>query len=450
MRIRSYALMALAIWLSGGLQAAEAQTCTREAFRKIVDDAGAALRQLHATTQPQVQAGFRRLKEKNGWSEDDYLDKANEFLVDDKTEAFDAKASELLSKLDKLADDTPAAPGADCPRLTELEATSLELQATVRAKTTYILRRLDQAAAAPSTAAATPPAAAPAPVPPVVSNAPATPSAPPTATQKQAANEQPKSAPIPKIPPSPPPLTKPKAGAPEPKAATTATSDWSTRSGDASKQPQPSPRTSPQASASPPAVADAAPAPGTRLPPVEVMPGSGDGRKGVIGLPPVEQADGFSKDEIQEASRGLFGTVSSGLANVIEHAFSKMGRPSGYVVGSEGGGAFLAGLRYGKGTLYLRSGETREVHWHGPSIGYDIGAAGSKTLFLVYNLHQPLDIFAGFSGVDGSAFLVGGVGMTLLTNGKVVMAPIRSGLGLRLGANIGYLRFTAQPTWNPF
>jgi hypothetical protein len=134
----------------------------------------------------------------------------------------------------------------------------------------------------------------------------------------------------------------------------------------------------------------------------------------------------------------------------MEHAFSTLGRPTAYVIGSEGGGAFIAGLRYGKGTLVLKDGGKREVFWHGPSIGYDFGASGAKTMFLVYNLKNEIDIFTGFSGVEGSAYLVGGVGMTLMTDGRTVMAPIRSGVGLRLGASIGYIRFTARPTWNPF
>jgi hypothetical protein len=120
------------------------------------------------------------------------------------------------------------------------------------------------------------------------------------------------------------------------------------------------------------------------------------------------------------------------------------------VLGNEGGGALIAGVRYGNGTLYLRDGGSREVYWHGPSIGYDLGAEGSKTMFLIYGLRDPARLFSGFTGVDGSAYVVGGVGVTFLTDGKVAMAPIRSGLGLRLGANIGYIRFTARPTWNPF
>ncbi len=159
---------------------------------------------------------------------------------------------------------------------------------------------------------------------------------------------------------------------------------------------------------------------------------------------------GYTIDEVHEATRGFFGTISTSLGSVIEYAFSKYGRPDGYVLGTEGGGAFLAGVRYGTGTLYLRSGGTAKVYWHGPSIGTDFGASGSRTMFLIYNLRDPNDLIREFTGIDGSAYFVGGVGITLLKGGPVLMAPIRSGLGFRIGANLGYIRFTAGPTWNPF
>ncbi len=158
----------------------------------------------------------------------------------------------------------------------------------------------------------------------------------------------------------------------------------------------------------------------------------------------------FSIAEIRNAGRGFFGNISGSLAGVLEHAFSKLGRPSAYVLGKEGGGAFLAGVRYGEGKLFTRDGGVRTVYWHGPSIGYDVGAAGSRTMFLVYNLHRADSLFAAFSGIGGSAYLLGGIGITFLTDGNVVMAPIRSGIGLRLGASIGYVRFTPRRTWNPF
>jgi hypothetical protein len=163
-----------------------------------------------------------------------------------------------------------------------------------------------------------------------------------------------------------------------------------------------------------------------------------------------EDEGGYSIDEIMAASAGFFGKVSANLGAVIEYLFKKSGRPAGYILGTEGGGAFLAGLRYGKGTLYVRAGSTQKIYWHGPSLGTDVGADGSKTMFLIYRLKNPDDIYASFAGVDGSAYFVGGVGATLVTNGSVIVAPIRSGVGLRLGANIGYLRFTSHSTWNPF
>ncbi|MFA5901203.1 MAG: DUF1134 domain-containing protein [Hyphomicrobium sp.] len=165
-------------------------------------------------------------------------------------------------------------------------------------------------------------------------------------------------------------------------------------------------------------------------------------------LPPEEP--GYTIDEIREISRGFFGTISTELGSVIEYAFSSAGRPDGYVLGTEGGGAFLAGLRYGSGTVYLRSGGSGKIYWHGPSIGTDFGASGSRTMFLIYRLHEPEALYRQFTGIDGSAYFIGGVGITFLKGGQVLMAPIRTGIGLRLGANIGYIRFTSRPTWNPF
>jgi hypothetical protein len=168
-------------------------------------------------------------------------------------------------------------------------------------------------------------------------------------------------------------------------------------------------------------------------------------------LPPENPAEpGYTIDEMREITRGFFGTISTELASVLEYAFSTSGRPAGYVLGTEGGGAFLAGLRYGSGTLYLRAGGTDKVYWHGPSAGLDFGASGSRTMFLIYHLREPGDLLRTFTGVDGSAYFIGGVGITFLKGGPVLMAPIRTGLGFRLGANIGYIRFTPRSTWNPF
>jgi len=167
--------------------------------------------------------------------------------------------------------------------------------------------------------------------------------------------------------------------------------------------------------------------------------------------PEDQAADGsYSSREILDAGRTFFGSVSKGLASVVEYAFKQQGRPNGYILGEDAGGAFVAGLRFGEGMLFTKDAGTHRVYWQGPSIGWDAGAEGSKVMMLVYNLRDPEEIYQRFGGVDGSAYLVGGVGMTFQKSGPVIVAPIRSGVGLRLGANIGYLKYTRRPTWNPF
>lgn len=158
----------------------------------------------------------------------------------------------------------------------------------------------------------------------------------------------------------------------------------------------------------------------------------------------------FTPDEIIGQGHKFFGSVSRGLAQVVETAFSKWGQPNGYVLGQEGSGAFIVGLRYGDGTLYTKNAGDRRVFWEGPSIGFDTGGEGARTMMLVYNLPATDSIYQRFAGVDGSAYFIGGFGMTALTADNILLVPIRSGVGLRLGANIGYLKFTPKATWNPF
>ena len=165
---------------------------------------------------------------------------------------------------------------------------------------------------------------------------------------------------------------------------------------------------------------------------------------------PPQRSDTFTADEVMRAGHNFFGTISSGLAKVVEEAFSRWGQPNGYVLGQQVGGAFVAGVRYGDGNLYTRNAGDRRVFWQGPSIGYDAGGEGSRTMMLVYNLPATDAIYQRFVGIDGSAYVIGGFGMTALGSGDIIVVPIRSGLGLRLGANIGYLKFTPQATWNPF
>ncbi|MFZ5693578.1 MAG: DUF1134 domain-containing protein [Pseudomonadota bacterium] len=158
----------------------------------------------------------------------------------------------------------------------------------------------------------------------------------------------------------------------------------------------------------------------------------------------------YSNNEILESGHRFFGTVSRGLAQVVEKAFSEFGQPNGYILGEEAGGAFVAGLRYGEGTLYTKNAGDLRVFWQGPSIGFDAGGEGARTMMLVYNLPATEAIYNRFGGIDGSAYFIGGFGMTALGAGNIIVVPIRAGVGLRLGANIGYLKFTPKATWNPF
>ena len=167
---------------------------------------------------------------------------------------------------------------------------------------------------------------------------------------------------------------------------------------------------------------------------------------------PIRQqaSSNYAPDEIVAAGNRFFGGVSSGLVRLVEHAVSQWGLPNGYILGQEAGGAFVGGVRYGKGVLYTREAGDWPVYWQGPSLGWDFGGDGAQTMMLVYHLPATVAVYQRFGGVAGSAYFVGGLGMTVLAANNIVVVPIRSGVGLRLGANLGYLKFTPQPTWNPF
>lgn len=164
-----------------------------------------------------------------------------------------------------------------------------------------------------------------------------------------------------------------------------------------------------------------------------------------------ENPNTFSGTELVQNGHRFFGSLSRGLALTIEEATRRWGEPNGYILGQEGSGAFVAGLRFGEGVLYTRNAGEQKVFWQGPSVGFDWGGDGARTMILIYNLQNRNSIFQRFGGVDGSAYLVAGFGMTALTAPDgVTMVPIRTGIGARLGINLGYLKFTPQPTWNPF
>jgi hypothetical protein len=160
--------------------------------------------------------------------------------------------------------------------------------------------------------------------------------------------------------------------------------------------------------------------------------------------------DAYTMDEIVQSGHSFFGSTSGGLATAVEKIFSTYGLPNGYILGEEGGGAFVGGLTYGEGTLYTKNAGDFKLFWQGPSVGWDFGGQGSRVMILAYNLEQTDQVYGRFAGLSGSAYFLAGVGFNVLKRNEVLLVPVRTGVGARLGVNIGYLKLTAKPTWNPF
>jgi hypothetical protein len=181
--------------------------------------------------------------------------------------------------------------------------------------------------------------------------------------------------------------------------------------------------------------------PACAAPPSETHPGS---------QPKQSTSDTYSQDEIVSAASDFFGTTAEAAGTAVQRVFSDYGRPNAYIKGSEAGGAIAVGLRYGEGTLFMKNGTREKVYWQGPSIGWDIGGNGAKVFTLVYNLPNPEFIYRRFPGVDGSAYFIAGIGVNYQRAEGVTLAPMRAGVGLRLGANVGYLAYTKKRHILPF
>ena len=158
---------------------------------------------------------------------------------------------------------------------------------------------------------------------------------------------------------------------------------------------------------------------------------------------------GYEADEIVDKATGFFGETTEGLAKAIEHVFKDHGRPNAYIAGEEISGAIGIGVRYGVGTMHRKSGGARKIYWQGPSIGFDFGGNASKVFVLVYHLHDTADIFQRFPGVEGTFYFIAGIGVNYQQSGDIILAPMRTGVGLRAGANFGYLHYTEKKSWLP-
>jgi len=169
--------------------------------------------------------------------------------------------------------------------------------------------------------------------------------------------------------------------------------------------------------------------------------------------PPPPPADGpaptYSDHEIVDHLSDFFGVTAETAGSIIERAFKDNGRPTGYIAGEEGSGAFVFGLRYGKGLLYMKNKAAQTVYWQGPSVGFDTGGNASRVFVLCYDLQYPDAMYRRFPGVEGSAYFIGGMGVNYQRADGITVAPIRAGVGLRLGANIGYLAYTRHRNFIP-
>lgn len=203
-----------------------------------------------------------------------------------------------------------------------------------------------------------------------------------------------------------------------------------------------------------------APASAANGTPMPTDPGVANWNAGEVAPPPAATAatpapaddstSTYREDDLIGAAEGVFGKGAKGLADVIKDLLAKQGEPNAYIVGREAGGAFVVGLRYGSGTLHHKIEGERPVYWTGPSVGFDAGANAGNAFVLVYNLYDTEDLYKRFGAGEGQAYLVGGFNVSYLRRGDVVLIPVRAGAGLRLGANVGYMKFSHEQKWQPF
>ena len=201
---------------------------------------------------------------------------------------------------------------------------------------------------------------------------------------------------------------------------------------DGSPAPAPAPWSSPAPAAADPA-GSASPAPAPSAAPADSsQPGTT-----------------YQQDDLIGAAEGVFGKGAKGVADVIQDILKKQGEPNAYIVGREGGGALVIGVRYGSGTLFHKVEGQRPVYWTGPSIGFDAGASAGSTFVLVYNLYNTDELYHRFPAGEGQAYLIGGFNVSYMRRGNIVLIPVRSGVGLRLGINAGYMKFSVKHKWLP-
>ncbi|MGF1620478.1 MAG: EipA family protein [Rhodomicrobiaceae bacterium] len=428
--------------------ARSAHACTAADFATVVDETALALRDLNAAGAQRFQEKLKDYQQKHDLSDSEIRARAAA-VQDDKMSDFNREIEQLVAEMDTLSNLEPDK--VNCEKLEDLKRVRDRLLTVMGQKSGYMLARADIELDRPAGSSA--------PQEPETAQAQDEPAAqPPVSTQKSGKQDQLASrAPEPARPAPEADTQQQQNAAPEADASPPAeraeaapvTPDLPERRSAGRDQVAGNWDTDAR-TVSPPVETDQQTAyvdPGASEPPVRLGPGVEHALP-----PPVEGPieTHYTIDEISDAGRGLFGPVTAQLAAAINYAFQRFGQPNAYIVGSEGGAAFLAGLRYGKGMLHTKTDGQRVIYWQGPSLGVDMGAEGSDALFLVYNMNDTENLFGRFTGIGGSAYAAGGVGLNVLAKSGMIMVPIRTGLGLRLGANLAYLKFTERQTWNPF
>lgn len=160
--------------------------------------------------------------------------------------------------------------------------------------------------------------------------------------------------------------------------------------------------------------------------------------------------DHYEDNDVMGAAEGVFGKGAKGLGDVVQHILAKEGKPNAWIAGSEASAALIVGLRYGKGLMCHNVEGARKVYWTGPSLGLDTGGDVTKTFILVYNLYDSQDLYKRYAQVEGRAYYIGGFSISVLKKGNVLLVPVRLGVGLRLGVNVGYMKFREKAKVIPF
>ena len=162
------------------------------------------------------------------------------------------------------------------------------------------------------------------------------------------------------------------------------------------------------------------------------------------------QVEDFSESALVVEAAKFLGATAESIAEVMDNVFTQYGEPTAVISGEEVGAAVVFGLRYGRGDVLFKNGQSHPIYWRGPSAGIDTGGNASKSFTLVYGTDNIDELYRRIGGVDGSAFYIGGVSVSFLQRDQVVLAPMRVGVGFRAGVSVGYLKFTPEPGWFPF